>query len=382
MAKILRSRRYSPTRRDASRHWLFIAVLLLLALSVAVGALAHQHPEREGKLVGPVQALPASGLVGDWTVAGVVVHVLPTTVIEQEKGPVQVGALVKVEGTFQADHSLLASKVEVLANPGGVQPPAMGKVFGVLKLLPTPAAPVAAEGVVVVRAFTAGGTVLREDLKVGVEHLLPQQTYDVFVDGVHAGAILTNGEGEGHLFLSSAPIPGAEPLPPELSPVTQRQQVEVRQANTVVLFGDFANARWDGDGSAAREYLAVAPLAGGNGVILGLGVAEIKQGEQQLKVTAFLLPPLVPVTVVADQVVLGTLQTQANGLLHGEFSTSPEGHDVPLPGDALPVSGWQTLELRAADGSLLASGSFQSLPHPGTPTAPGQVRRNLGKPKP
>lgn len=372
---------YRPVRRSYGRHWPFIVVMMLFFLSLAIGALAHNHPQREGKVVGRVESLPGADLIGDWKVAGVVVHVTAETEIDQEHGSVQVGAMVKVEGTFRADGSLDAKEVEVLANPGPVTPPSDAKVFAVLKLKPTAEAPAEAEGVAIIRVFKLGDTVVREDFKVGVEHLLPQHVYDIYVDGVHAGAVATNQEGEGHLFLSSASLPAAEPLPPGLSPLLERQQVEVRDGSTVILTGNFADARWDGNGHPQREYLAVAPLASSEGVVLGLGVAEIKESKQTLKLAVFFLPPLAPVTVVIDDQVLGTVQTQANGYIHVIFSTQPEDQQLPLPEAALPVSSWQKLELRDASGVVLVSGEFAPVQHPGTATAPGQIRRYLGRPR-
>lgn len=370
---------YRPVRRSYGRHWPFILALVLFLLSLAIGALAHDRPQREGKLAGPVQALPSSGLVGDWTVAGVVVHVTAETEIDQEHGPVQVGSMVKVEGSFRTDGSLDAKDVKVLGNPGPVTPPAEKKTFGVLKLQPTAAAPAEAEGVALSRVFKLGDAVVREDFKVGVEHLLREHAYDVFVDGIHAGAILTGDEGEGHLFLSSVPVPAAEPLPPELSPLLERQAVEVRDGSTVVLAGSFADARWDGGDHPQREYLAAAPLASPEGVVLGLGVAEIKESKQSLKLAAFFLPPSAPITVVVDDQVLSTGQTQANGYLRMIFSTQPEDDQLPIPDALLPVSAWQKLELRNTAGETLVSGGFVSVPHPGPATAPGQVRRYLGR---
>ncbi len=373
--------RCRPVRRSYGRHWPFIVAMVLFLLSLAIGALALKPPQREGKLVGRVESLPGADLVGDWKVAGVVVHVTAETEIDQEHGAVQVGAVVKVEGSFRPDGSLDARKVEVLANPGPVPQPADTKVFAVLKLHPTTQAPAGAEGVAIIRVFKLGDTVVREDFKLGVEHLLPQHVYDVYVDGVHAGAVATNAEGEGHLFLSSAALPATEPLPPGLSPLLERQQVEVRDGSTVMLTGNFADARWDGDGHPQREYLAVAPLISSQRVVLGLGVAEIKEGKQTLKLAAFFLPALVPVTVVVDDQVVGTVPTQANGYIHATFSTQPEEGQLPLPFAALPVSSWQKLELRDASGAVLAAGEFAAVLHPGTVTAPGQVRRYLGRPR-
>ena len=380
MARVLIFQRYHPRRRTGSQHWPFILVLPLLVMGVAIGALAHERPEKEAKLVGLVQALPPSGLVGDWTVAGVVVHVSEQTEIDQRRGTVQLGSLVKVEGRFREDRSIDAKGVEVMAKPGSQQPPATSKVFGVLKLDPTPQAPPGAKGMVLVREFTVSGQFERQDFKVAVEHLLPRQTYDVMVDGFHAGAILTNEEGEGHLFLSTVPIPGAEPLPEALQPVHARQVVEILAGSTVVLAGNFADARWDGDKFPNREYLAVALLVSPEGLVLGLGVAEIKEHEQKLKLAAFGLPPNASISVMADEYLLGTVSSNASGSVHATFSTNPEDAELPLPEQALPVSGWLRLTLLDGQERTLAAGDFVPVPRPGTVTAPGQVRRHLGKP--
>ncbi|MGQ9751428.1 MAG: DUF5666 domain-containing protein [Thermoanaerobaculaceae bacterium] len=172
-----------------------------------------QPPEYQ-RLVGAVESLPEAGLVGDWTVAGVVVHVFETTQIKHEHGTIAIGSWVKVEGAFRLDSSFDASEIELLCHT--TYPPFSEKRFALLKLQATAAAPPEAEGVAWIRSFAQAGSVVREDLQVAVEQLLPGQIYEVFVDGFHAGSILTNAEGEGHLFLSFGNIPGAEPLPQEL----------------------------------------------------------------------------------------------------------------------------------------------------------------------
>src|ERR1700731_4892991 len=60
--------------------------------------------------VGQVVSLPGTpSLVGDWTVGTRTVHVSAATKIDQEKGPVVVGAIGAVEGTTRADGSIDAT---------------------------------------------------------------------------------------------------------------------------------------------------------------------------------------------------------------------------------------------------------------------------------
>jgi uncharacterized protein DUF5666 len=86
--------------------------------------------------VGTVQALPAAGLVGDWTVGGKTVHVTASTSLNAEGGAFAVGASVEVKGTTRPDGSIDASQIELKsAAPGGT--PAGGSSFrGVVESLP------------------------------------------------------------------------------------------------------------------------------------------------------------------------------------------------------------------------------------------------------
>lgn len=72
----------------------------------------------ETSFQGVIQSLPQSGFIGDWLVAGKVVHVFSSTEIRQDKGPAVVGAQVEVKGTLQQDGSYNASRVEVRDSGG------------------------------------------------------------------------------------------------------------------------------------------------------------------------------------------------------------------------------------------------------------------------
>lgn len=340
------------------------------------------HDDYYAKFYGEVQSLPVSGYVGDWLVSGTVVHVTAATRIDQKHGAVAVGSMVEVKGQWLADRTFQAYEIDELEQRG-TQP--LGKQFAVLKLQATSAAPPAAEGVAVISSFALAASVVREDLKVAVEHLLPAQIYEVYVDGFHAGSIFTNTEGKGYLFLFSENIPGAEPLPTELSPVANRQQVEVRHGQTVVLTGNFANAHWHGDGDDCGDwdhhgsgdwdhhgngYYAMAALVKGDGAVVGAAVTKSHEGKEKLKLMASALPGSTTITVVVDGIALGTVFTSTSGNLDVTFSTSPDGDDLLLPFAALPTAAWQQIALQDATGQVLASGSFlpaRPFVAPGTP---------------
>ena len=74
---------------------------------------------------GVVQSMPASGLVGAWTIAGRSVRTDAATVIKQQIAPVAVGAVVEAKGTDQGGGVTLATVIEVKQGvpPGGTTPP-------------------------------------------------------------------------------------------------------------------------------------------------------------------------------------------------------------------------------------------------------------------
>ncbi len=97
-------------------------LILLLALLVSLFPAGTVFADNDGsyKFYGTIESLPGtSGWIGDWVVSGRTVHVTAATRIEQEHGPVVVGAYVRVKGWLQGDGSINASKVEVKQSPGG-----------------------------------------------------------------------------------------------------------------------------------------------------------------------------------------------------------------------------------------------------------------------
>jgi hypothetical protein len=326
------------------------------ATSIKVLGRPIQPPrQRPVEVIGVVVTLPAGAdLVGDWLVGQITAHVTAATRIDQRLGPVAVGALVRVKGTLRADRSVDALEIDV-ARPA--QPPRDCSLT-VLDLAPTAAAPSGAEGIVIARRIVFADASEREDLKVAVGKLLPATAYDVVVDGVNAGLIVTDEHGEGHLFLSSADVPGAEPLPAELRPLAERRHVEVLAAAIAALEGDFADAETQPCGHRVNDYLALALLQDADGAPRGVVVATIKGDLQAVRLAAWGLAPGSTVALLVDGTALGNLTARDDGTVHAIFSTSPGAGGRPLPPEVLPVGDLLHAELHAADGSTIASGDF------------------------
>jgi hypothetical protein len=84
---------------------------LVLAIGMAFSAFAADEP-KEIKLEGVIQQLPPGQLFGIWMVSRRAIFVSEATVIEEEDGPVRVGAKVDVKGFVQPDGSITATNIE------------------------------------------------------------------------------------------------------------------------------------------------------------------------------------------------------------------------------------------------------------------------------
>ena len=87
------------------------AFALVIAIGIPFSAFALDEPA-EVHLEGIIQQLPAGRLFGVWMVSQKAVIVTEATKLEQEDGPIRVGAKVDVKGFVQPDGSIAATNIE------------------------------------------------------------------------------------------------------------------------------------------------------------------------------------------------------------------------------------------------------------------------------
>lgn len=90
-------------------------------VAVAIDARSHKPAGRPGfvvKFVGTVDALPADGLYGEWTIAGRKVTVPVGAFIDEHKGAVAVGDMVRVTALLSLNGALTAVEIQVQENEG------------------------------------------------------------------------------------------------------------------------------------------------------------------------------------------------------------------------------------------------------------------------
>jgi hypothetical protein len=93
---------------------------MLTALALVLSPVASQASDGSGEgsggsdtqLTGVVESLPQGGLIGDWVVNGVTVHVTDATEIDQEDATISVGSSVDVEGIQMTDGSIDAQSIQ------------------------------------------------------------------------------------------------------------------------------------------------------------------------------------------------------------------------------------------------------------------------------
>lgn len=103
----------------------------LLAVKIEADDDEHENPDRNTvEFVGPVEALPDGTIFGEWRVAGRRVLVTEgLTQIDEDKGAVTVGAVVKVEGTRNGDGSINGLEIDVRRSEGEGNRPGDGQTF-------------------------------------------------------------------------------------------------------------------------------------------------------------------------------------------------------------------------------------------------------------
>ncbi len=90
----------------------------------------------EGHAYGTVSAMPAGGMIGTWTIAGIQYTVNAATRIEQEHGAITVGSNVKVKYYLDASNNRVARKIESTYENGGVSDPSHYKLYGFVEQMP------------------------------------------------------------------------------------------------------------------------------------------------------------------------------------------------------------------------------------------------------
>ena len=123
-----------------------MSIRLLRALAASVFSLLLFTPGQIAfakagivEINGVAQTMPASGLIGAWTVAGRALSTDSATVIKQELGVIGIGALVEVKGSEEACGNVLASSIEVKQGVGTTPPPGpgiSGEFTGAIQAMP------------------------------------------------------------------------------------------------------------------------------------------------------------------------------------------------------------------------------------------------------
>jgi hypothetical protein len=115
-------------------------------------------------------------------------------------------------------------------------------------------------------------------------------------------------------------------------------------------------------GQGANSRTAISLIATGADLdAAGTATIAIHSGgpqEQSFKVHVSNLGVATAYKVFVDGVELGTFTTDNTGGAQVRFSTDPKGPEQLLPAVLTPVSNIKLVEIKAADGTVVLTGSF------------------------
>ncbi len=187
---------------------------------------------------------------------------------------------------------------------------------------------------------------------VGLE---PGSSFGVVVDGVALGEVLVDQEGCLWAEYTTSPDDtGSLPLPVELTPVDSIDIVQVLGEGDEVLGGSFRQpcelqlpepVEWGG--------FDLCPQDADEWAWGFFGWDRWDDGHEDAVVAAEGLEPATEVTIVFDGRLVGSALVDDWGMLWVTFSSDPQGDDLPLPGDVLPLSSVDRVSIEAGGGALL-----------------------------
>ncbi len=179
----------------------------------------------------------------------------------------------------------------------------------------------------------------------------------VIADGITVG--FTAADEFGFFDLLAGDDPNADvPLPPELDPVTDIDQILVVTSDQVtMLYGSFDQPCSGGGGGDPVDAGSISICSADDNLMIGwMDWMIFDDGLQTAMISAFELPPDVSVDVAFDSIFIGTVPTSDWGELFVIFSSDPAPGELPLPQTAPPLDEVQTVDLTSY-GVMLGSGT-------------------------
>jgi hypothetical protein len=198
--------------------------------------------------------------------------------------------------------------------------------------------------------------------------LPPAITVELAVDGIDLASAPVLDDGSLWLSFSSAPMQGELPLPPEVLPLSDTQEVTVASEGTVLLSGT-PNTICPCPGPIE---MGSTPLCFDDGGLPPasrageIGWAVYAEDIEELWVWASGLEPSTAYGLTVDGHSLGSHPSDDWGSLWIGFSTTGASGQLPLPEEIRPVSAIDQVTLDVA-GTVVGSGSFSD---PCTPPPP------------
>jgi len=193
------------------------------------------------------------------------------------------------------------------------------------------------------------------------------------VDGTTIATGQVADDGSLWFVFSSEPQEGELPLPAEVRPLSETEEV-VLSAGSGTLLSGTPDTICPWPEPVESGWTALCFPDGGGGTPDGRGAGDVfwtvyNDGTEELWVSAYGLAAAVDLGLTIDGNLLGTYPSDEWGSLWLGFSTSEMPGTLPIPDVIRPVSGIDRVALDQ-DGTVVASGSFSDPCVPPPPPPP------------
>ena len=188
---------------------------------------------------------------------------------------------------------------------------------------------------------------------------------EVIVDGTVIGTGPVLDDGSLWLAFSSDPQQGELPLPPEVLPLSDTQEVALTAGGVILLSGT-PNTACAWPGPIESGWTPLCPPEGRTGWG-DVSWMVYDSGDEELLVGAYGVEPGTQVQLIVDGHELGSYPVDEWGGLYLDFASNPAGEwQLPLPDQIRPVSEIDRVSL-VVGGATVLEGSFSE---PCTPPPP------------
>jgi hypothetical protein len=198
----------------------------------------------------------------------------------------------------------------------------------------------------------------KQELKIEVENLAPSAIFKIFLNSSETASFTTKPDGKATVLFSSSPKGNELLLPTALSPLTNINLIEVKDAAGMTILTAITSAPLTELKFESRLTLpstGIDPDARGS-----IEIDVRKEGgalSQQLAVKVENLAPATIFKLLADGVEIATITTNSTGRAEVVLSSEPKGNELLLP-PLLNLMSVKLIEIKSTTAQTILSSAI------------------------